>query len=171
MGVSYHIAVGIVTHSQIPFTPDKQLAGFNRIDRARCGRQGHSFEDRRTVTHDRDTTHLQAETASFLWRAEETGILAAVALRVLLHLALGPAEDADLERLLIRDEAAIVAATTHNRRRSGGRHRSGKRRRSGTVVILGLAGGDVAAVDGRVGVAAVRVQIARELGGGRQGRQ
>ena len=112
---------------------------------------------------------MQAETASFLWRAEEAGILAAVALRVLFHLALGPAEDADLERLLIRDEAAIVAATTHNRRRSGGRHRSGKRRRSGTVVILGLAGGDVAAVDGRVGVAGVGVQITADLGAGRGG--
>ena len=122
MGVSYHIAVGIVTHSQISFTPDKQLAGFNRIDRARCGRQGHSFEDRRTVTHDRDTTYLQAETTSFLWRAEETGIFAAVAFRVLFHLALGPAEDADLKRLLIWDETTVIATTAHDRRRSGGWH-------------------------------------------------
>jgi hypothetical protein len=98
-----------------------------------------------------------------LWGAEQAGILAAVALWVLFHLPLSAAEDADLERLLVGNEAAVVATATHDCRRSGCRNGRRERRRPGTVIVLGLAGGDVTTVDGRVGVAAVGVQVARYL--------
>ena len=110
---------------------------------------------------------MQPETAAFLWGAKQAGVLAAVALRVLLHLALGSAEDADLEGLLVGDEAAIVATATHDCRRGGCRHRRRERRRACAVIVLGLAGRDVVAVDGGVGVAAVGVQVTRDLGIGR----
>ena len=107
---------------------------------------------------------MQAQTASLLRRAKQAGVLAAVALRVLFHLALGSAEDANLKCLLVRDEAAIVAAATHDCRRGGCRHRCRKRRGPCTVVVLSLTGGDVAAVNGRVSVAGVGVKVARDLG-------
>lgn len=65
---------------------------------------------------------MQAQTTSFLRCAKQAGVLAAVALRVLFHLALGSAEDADLECLLVGDEAAIVATATHDCRRGGCRN-------------------------------------------------
>ncbi len=111
---------------------------------------------------------MQAETASFLRQSKQSCLFDPATLGVLHHLALGATEDADLKSLLHRNEAAIVAAATHNRRRGGGRDRCGKRRRSGTIIVGGAV--VVVRADGRVGVAGVGVQIARDLGVGR-GRQ
>jgi hypothetical protein len=71
-----------------------------------------------------------------------------------------------LERLLVGDQAAIVAAAAHNCRCRRRWHRRRERRRASAVVVPRLAGRDVPAVDGGVGVAAVGVQVARDLGGG-----
>ena len=137
MRVSYHIGVGVVTHSQVPLTPHQELARLNRIDRARRGCQCHGLEDRRAFAHDRDAADLQAKATAFLRCAEKAGILAAVALGVLRHAALGPAEDADLEGLLLRNETAVVSATTHDCRRGGCRYRRRERRRPRTIVVRG----------------------------------
>ena len=166
MGVSYHIGMRVVTHSQIALTPHQQLACFDAVDRAGCRCQRHSFVDLGVVTHHRDAADLQTQPASFLRGAEQAGVLAAVALGVLLHAPLGASEDADLESLLFRDQAAIVAAAAHDCRRCGCRHGRRERRRTSAVVVPRLAGRDVAAVNGGVGVAGVGVQIARDLGGG-----
>jgi hypothetical protein len=159
--VSYHIGVRVVTHSQVAFTPYKQLARLNRVDRAGRRCQCHSLVDRRAFAHDRDAADLQSQTASFLRGAEQAGVLAAVALWVLFHLALGPAEDADLKGLLVRDEAAIVATATHDCRRGCCRHGRRERRRPGTVVVGGAV--VVVRTDGGVGVAGVGVEVASDL--------
>jgi len=164
--VSYHINMGVVTHSQIALTAHHQLACLDVVDRAWRGCQSHSFVDLGVVAHDRNAADLQPEATAFLRCAKQPRVLAAVALGVLLHAALGSTEDADLEGLLLRDQAAIIAAAAHDCRCSGCRHRRRERRRASAVIVLGLAGRDVAAVDGRVGVAAVGVQVARDLSGG-----
>jgi hypothetical protein len=166
LGVSYHIGMRVVTHSQIALTAYQELARFDAVDRAGCAGQSHSFVDFRVVAHHRDAANLQAEATLFLRCAQKPCVLAAVALRVLLHAALGPAEDADLESLLLRDQAAIIAAAAHDCRSRRCRHRRRERRRASAVVVPRLAGGDVAAVDGRIGVAGVGVQVARDLGVG-----
>lgn len=155
--------MGVVTHCEIPLTSNEQLTRGDGINWAWSAGQCHGLEDFRAVAHNRDAGYLQAKTPAFLWGAKQAGVLAAVALRVLFHLALGATEDADLEGLLVGDEAAIVATATHDCRRSSSRHRGRKRRGPGTVVVLGLAGRDVSAVDGRVGITAVGVKIARDL--------
>lgn len=115
--------MGVVTHCEIPLASNEQLTRGDGVNWARSAGQSHGLKDFRAVAHDRDTTDLQAKTASFLWGAKQAGVLAAITLWVLLHLTLGPAEDADLEGLLVGDEAAIVATATHDCRRSGSRHR------------------------------------------------
>ncbi len=166
MRVPYHINVGIVTHGQIALAAYQQLARFDAVDRAWRAGQRHSFVDLGIVAHDRDAADLQPKPASFLRCSEQPCILAAVALGVLLHAALGPAEDADLKRLLLRDQAAIVATAAHDCRCCGCRHGRRERRGASAVVVPRLAGRDVAAVDGRIGVAGVGVQVTADLGGG-----
>ncbi len=160
--------MGFVTHCEIPITSYQQLARGNGVDRAGRRRQSHRLENLWAVAHDRDAADLQAETPSFLRCAEKPCVLAAVALRVLLHGALGPAKDADLEGVLIGDETAVVAATTHDCRCSRRRHRCGKRCGPGTVVIGGVVRAGVIAVYGRVGVTGVGVQVTRNLRAGRR---
>ena len=109
---------------------------------------------------------MQAQTASFLRGAKQAGILASVAFWVLRHAAFSAAKDADLKCLLLWDQTAIVATATHDCRRGGCRHGSGKRRRPGTIVVGGAV--VVVRADGRIGIAAVGVQIARDLCGGRR---
>ncbi len=166
MGVSYHIGMRVVTHSQIALAAHQKLASFNAVDRARRTRQRHSFVYLSVVAHDRNTADLQAQPASLLWCAEQAGILAAVALWVLRHATFSAAKDADLECLLLRDQAAIIAAAAHDCRCCGCRHGRRERRRASAVVVPRLAGGDVVAVNCRVGVAGVRVQITADLGAG-----
>ncbi len=103
MGVSYHIGMRVVTHSQIALAAHQQLACLNAVYRAGRRCQRHSFVDLSVVAHDRNAADLQPEATAFLRCAEQAGILAAVALGVLLHAALGPAEDADLKSLLLWD--------------------------------------------------------------------
>jgi hypothetical protein len=67
---------------------------------------------------------------------------------------------------LLRDQAAIIAAAAHDCRCCGCRHGRRERRRASAVVVPRLAGGDVVAVNCRVGVAGVRVQITADLGAG-----
>jgi hypothetical protein len=129
--------MGVVTHCEIPLTSNEQLTRGDGVDRTWSAGQSHGFKDFRTVAHDRYATDLQAKTASFLWGAKQAGVLASVALRVLLHLALGATEDADLEGLLVWDEAAVIATTTHDCRRCGCRHWGRERRRPSTIVVGG----------------------------------
>ena len=116
------------------------------------------------VAHDGNAADLQPEATAFLRCAEQAGILAAVALGVLLHAALGPAEDADLKSLLLWDQAAIVAAAAHDCRRCRCRHGRAEWSRASAVIVGGAV--VVVGADGRVGVAAVGVQVAADLGRG-----
>ena len=164
MRVAYHINMGIVTHGQISLAAHQQLARLNRIDRAwrRC--QGHRLVDVGVVAHDRDAADLQPKPALLLRCSEQPCVLAAVALLILLHAALGTAKDADLERLLLWNQAAIIATAAHNCRRSSRRHGRTERRRASAVVIRRAV--VVVGADGRVGVSAVGVQITADLGAG-----
>ncbi len=155
MRVAYHINMGIVTHGQIALAAHQQLACLNAVYRAGCAGQRHSFVDVGVVAHDGNAADLQTQPASLLWCAEQAGILAAVALLILLHAALGASEDADLESLLLRDQAAIVAAAAHDCRCCGCRHGRTERRRASAVVVGGAV--VVVGADGGVGVAAVGV--------------
>ena len=130
MRVSYHINVGPVTHGQIAFSAHQQLARLNAVDRAGSTGQRHRLVDCWVVAHDRDAADLQAQTALFLRCAEQPRILAPIALRVLLHAALGATEYANLEGALRRDQTAIIAAAAHNCRCSGCRYGRAERRRS-----------------------------------------
>lgn len=153
MGISYHINMGAVTHGQIPLAPHQQLACLDAVDRAWRRGQGHRLIDFRVVAHHRDAADLQAQPASFLRCSEQPRVLAAVALGVLLHRTLGAAKDADLERLLVWDQATIIATTAHDCRCCGSRHGGRERRGACAVVILRLVGGDVVAVDDAIVVA------------------
>ena len=164
MGVSYNVGVRVVTHSQIALAAHQQLARLDAVDRAGCAGQRHSFVDLSVVAHDRNAADLKAKPASFLWCTKQPRILASIALRVLLHASLGPAKDADLKSILLWDQTAVVPTTAHDRRGCSGWNRVRKRRRAGAVVVPRLTVGDVVAVNSRVGVATVRVQIASDLG-------
>ena len=159
--------MGFVTHCEIAISTNQQLACGDGVDRAGSAGQSHCLENIRAAAHHRDARDLQPKATSFLRQSQQSCLFDPAALRVLHHLALGAPEDADLESLLHRDQAAIVAAATHDCRRGGCRHWGRERRGACAVIVLRLAGGDVVAVDGRVGVAGVGVQIARDLGVGR----
>jgi hypothetical protein len=117
----------------------------------------------RRLAHQRDARNLQAKTAQSLRRAEQSAVLASVALRVLLHAAAGNAKQRDLYASGRRDQAAIVAAAAHHRRRYG-RHdrrcRLRPRSRACAVVIDSLV--DVVAID--VGASTnVRAEVAVQI--------
>jgi hypothetical protein len=88
LGVSYHIGMRVVTHSQIALAAHQQLASLNAVDRAGGTGQRHSFVDLGVVAHDRNAANLQAQPSSFLRCAKQPCILAAVALGVMLPSAL-----------------------------------------------------------------------------------
>lgn len=158
----------MTTHCDVGVPAHHQLSGSDGVDRAGCRGERHRFEDGRIAAHEGDTADLEAQPASVLGRSKKPRILAAVALGVLDHFTFGFAEDANLEGLLDWDQAGVIAATAHDCRRCSGRNRLAEWRRPGTIVVPRLGGGDVAAVDGGVGVAAVGVKIARDLGVGRR---
>ena len=103
MEVSYHINDRVVTHSHVALTTHQEFPCLKGVDRAGRRCQCHGFEDFWVVAHDGDAADLQAQTALFLWCTEQPCVLAAVALRVLLHRALGASKDANLEGLLVWD--------------------------------------------------------------------
>jgi len=119
LGISYHINMGVVTHSQIPLAPHQQLACLEAVDRTGRRCQGHRLVDFRVVAHHRDAANLQAEATLFLRCAQKPCVLAAVALGVLLHAPSSAAKDADLEGVLSRNQTAVIAAAAHDCRCSG----------------------------------------------------
>lgn len=160
--------MGFVTHCEIPITSYQQLARGNGVDRTRRRRQGHCLENLRAVAHHRDAGDLQPKAATFLRGAKKARILASIALGVLLHGALGAAKYTDLESLLVGNEAAIVAPSSHDCRCGRRGHGRGKRRGPSTVVVGGVVRAGVIAIDGRVGIARVGIQVARDLRAGRR---
>jgi hypothetical protein len=71
-----------------------------------------------------------------------------------------------LERLLVGDQAGVIATAAHDCRRRGSRNGLREGRGASAVVVLGLAGRDITTVDGGVGVTTVGVQITADLGTG-----
>jgi hypothetical protein len=155
--------MGFVTHGEIPLSADEQLACGDGVNGAWRRRQGHCLEDRSVIAHQGDARDLQPEAACLLRSAKQATVFPSVASRVLNHAALGATEDTDLVCALLWNEAAIVAATTHDCWCSSSRNGLREGRGASAVVVLSLAGRDVATVDGGVGVAAVGVKIARDL--------
>lgn len=123
MRVSYHINAGVVTHGHVALAPHQQLTCLKGIDWAWRTGQCHRLEDFRVVAHDRDAADLQAQASLLLWSAKKPRVLAAIALRVLLHSPFGAAKDADLKSVLSWDQTTVIATATHDSRRCGGRNR------------------------------------------------
>lgn len=154
----------LVTHCDIALAAHQQLACLQRVDRAGSACQRHRLEDCGVTAHNADAADLQAETALFLWRPKQPRIFPASALQILFHAALGPAEDADLEGLLVGYQATVVSAATHDCRRGGSGDRRRKRCGPSTVVVSSAF--IVVRPNGRVIVAAVGVQVTADLRAG-----
>ena len=110
---------------------------------------------------------MEAQSASVLWRSEKSAVLSTIALRVLDHFSVSFAKNTDLEGLLNRDEAGVIAAAAHDCRGCGSGNGLTERRGASAIVVLGFIGGGIVATNSGIGVAAVGIKITSDLRCGR----